>query len=81
MIDDDDRYQLDAQGNRVLIGLTVEETAEFFRLEDAIAESCPRSQLAGDDWSLPEDGRWLELFEKHESARRPFLNVDHKTKH
>ncbi|ABD87731.1 hypothetical protein [Rhodopseudomonas palustris] len=81
MIDDDDRYQLDAQGNRVLIGLTVEETAEFFELEDAIANSCPRSQHADDDWALPEDRRWLELFEKHESARRPFLNVGNKTRH
>ncbi|WP_331172945.1 hypothetical protein [Rhodopseudomonas sp.] len=81
MIDDDDRYQLDAQGHRVLIGLSFEETEEFFRLEEAIANSCPRSQLGGSDWSLPEDRRWLELFEKHESARRPFLNVDNKTRH
>ena len=33
MIDDDENFMLDADGNRVLIGLTVEETLEFDRLE------------------------------------------------
>ena len=79
--DDDDDYQIDAQGNRVLIGLSLEETEEFQRLEETIANSCPRSQIGGKDWALPEDQRWLELFEKHATAKRPFLNIDYKTQH
>jgi hypothetical protein len=77
--DDDDDYQIDAQGNRVLIGLSLEETEEFQRLEETIANSCPRPQVGDQDWALPEDRRWLELFEKHETAKRPFLNLDYKT--
>lgn len=81
IVDDDDAYQMDAFGNRVLIGLTPEETEEYLRLEEAIANSCPRPQAADQEWALPEDQRWLELYEKHESAKRPFLNIDYKTKH
>lgn len=78
MIKDDD-YELDSSGNRVLIGLTSEETAEFFRLEEIISKSAPA--LASDEaWYRPEDRRWLELYEKHESARRPFLKSS-KTMH
>ena len=81
MIKDDDAFQIDAKGNRVLIGLTAEETEEFFRLEEIIANSCPRPQLGEVDWVMPEDERWLELYEKHESARRPFMNAGNKTRH
>jgi hypothetical protein len=80
-IDDDEAYQIDAQGNRVLIGLSAAETEEFLRLEETIANSCPRPQVGDEDWALPEDRRWLELYEKHESAKRPFLNIGNKTRH
>jgi len=73
MIKDDDNYELDPSGNRVLIGLTSEETAEFFRLEEIISNSGPLPQISDEEWYRPEDRRWLELYEKHESARRPFL--------
>jgi hypothetical protein len=81
MIKDDDAFQIDAHGNRVLIGLSAAETEEFFRLEEVIANSCPRPQIGEVDWVMPEDERWLELYEKHESARRPFLNANNKTRH
>jgi hypothetical protein len=79
--DDDDDYQIDAQGNRVLIGLSLEETEEFQRLEETIANSCPRSQIGDQDWALPEDQRWTEMFEEHETAKRPFLNIDYRIRH
>ncbi|PZA09629.1 hypothetical protein DNX69_22970 [Rhodopseudomonas palustris] len=79
MIKDDD-YELDRFGNRVLIGLTAEETAEYFRLEEIIRKSMPLPQVTRNEWVRPEDCRWLELYEKHESARRPFLKSS-KTMH
>ncbi|RJF75036.1 hypothetical protein [Rhodopseudomonas palustris] len=78
MIKDDD-YVLDSSGNRVLIGLTADETAEFFRLDEIISKSGPPPSNA-EEWYRPEDRRWLELYEKHESARRPFLKSS-KTMH
>ncbi|KIZ38895.1 MULTISPECIES: hypothetical protein [Rhodopseudomonas] len=80
MINDDDNYALDPLGNRVLIGLSAEETAEFFRLEDEIGKTGLLPQISPDEWCRPEDRRWLELYEKHESARRPFLRSS-KTRH
>jgi hypothetical protein len=76
----DDDYELDPFGNRVLIGLSADETAEFFRLEEFIGKSAPLLQVDRDEWVRPEDRRWLELYEKHESARRPFLKSS-KTMH
>ena len=35
----DDNYVLDADGKRVLIGLTLDETIEFERLDEAILDS------------------------------------------
>jgi hypothetical protein len=34
---DDDSYVLDADGNRILIGLTLDETREFERLDELIS--------------------------------------------
>ncbi|MGX7741242.1 hypothetical protein [Rhodopseudomonas parapalustris] len=79
MIKDDD-YELDRFGNRVLIGLTAQETAEYFRLEEIIRKSMPLPETADNEWVRPEHSRWLDLYEKHESARRPFLKSS-KTMH
>jgi hypothetical protein len=75
----DDDYELDGSGNRVLIGLSSEETAEFFRLDEIISKSGPPLPDAEPSYQ-PENHRWLELYEKHESARRPFLKSS-KTMH
>lgn len=80
MIDDDNNYEIDAQGKRVLIGLSAEETAEFIRLDQAISNSKPLPQDSDAEWPHPLSGRWLELYEKHESAKRPFLKGS-KTRH
>jgi len=47
------RYFVDGNGNRVLIGLTIEETFEFETLDN-------RPAL--------DERRWLELYGKHDSA-------------
>lgn len=80
MLDDDDSYQLDACGRRVLIGLSADETAEFQRLDRAIDCSTSLPDIASDQWARAEDLRWLELYEKHRAARLPFLNAG-KTMH
>jgi hypothetical protein len=80
MIDDDDCYVIDAHGNPVLIGLSAEETEEYVRLDAIISESAPLLQDPMERWYGPRERRWLELYEKHETARRPFLKSS-KTRH
>lgn len=50
----------DAQGREILVGLTLDETAEF--IEDA------RNFLAGKRGSPRQEERYLELHEKHHLA-------------
>ncbi|MDB5514670.1 MAG: hypothetical protein JWQ17_1428 [Tardiphaga sp.] len=80
MADDEDSYEIDARGQRVLIGLSAEETEEFIRLDAAISEAGPLLQITMDEWHNPQEHRWLELYEKHETARRPFMKSS-KTRH
>jgi hypothetical protein len=80
MADDDDCYAIDAHGNTVLIGLSAEETEEFIRLDDAISENAAPQQDPMDRCYGPRECRWLELYEKHETAKRRFL-ISRKTKH
>jgi hypothetical protein len=48
MTDDEDDFVLDAAGNRVLIGLSLEETIEFEFLDDNIAaQSTTSAHLSG----------------------------------
>lgn len=79
MINDDDSYELNDHGIRVLIGLTVEETAEFIRLDGTIGHGRPPG-ISPERWAQAEDRRWFELYQKHENARRPFLPAG-KTRH
>jgi hypothetical protein len=80
MTDDDDFYAIDAFGNPVLIGLSAEETEEYIRLDATISENAPLLQNPMDRWYGPRERRWLELYEKHETARRRFLKSS-KTRH
>jgi len=80
MADDEDSYEIDALGNRVLIGLSAEETKEFMLLDALISEQGPLINITTDEWYHPQESRWLELYEKHETARRPFLKSS-KTRH
>lgn len=69
---DDDIYEHDEHGNRVLIGLTFAETEEFFQLDATIADPKTLPPLSADEWRSPDEKRWLELFEKHQAALPPF---------
>jgi hypothetical protein len=80
MADDNDSYEIDAAGNRVLIGLTVEETVEYIRLDAIISNTGPMTRNVTDEPYRPHERRWLELYEKHEDAKRPFLKSS-KTRH
>jgi len=77
---DDDSYVLDADGNRVLIGLTLQETREFERLDALIAALSSTPLVPTDDRRSQNERRWLVLYEKHQSALEPFLKTP-KTKH
>jgi hypothetical protein len=56
------RYFVDGNGNRVLIGLTVEETLEFETLD-----SQPNVDVRG-GLAAAQEQRWLELYNKHDGA-------------
>jgi hypothetical protein len=70
MASEDDSYTLDADGNRILIGLTLVETREFERLDELIL-----SLISDDNRSLAER-RWLALHDKHEAAIRIYLTTE-----
>jgi hypothetical protein len=59
---DDDGYVLDADGTRVLIGLTLRETREYLLLDELISDLS--SGPADDNRSL-----------KHEAAVRTYLST------
>jgi hypothetical protein len=80
MNDDDEKFVQDADGNRVLIGLTFEETCEFDRLEIHINATGPFSHISRDQWPSSEEKRWLQLWDKHEAARLLFEQIS-KTLH
>ena len=68
MARDDDSYVLDADGNRILIVLTLDETREFERLDELISNliSAP-----ADDSRSQKERRWLVLYDKHDASDGP----------
>ena len=69
----DDNYILDGDGNRILIGLTIEETREFERLDELISDL---SSAPTDDSRSISERRWLVLYDKHEPAVRAYLSIE-----
>jgi len=69
------RYFVDAQGNRVLIGLSLEETAEFEALDLAPTETVQivTETGMGKGAGAFDDVRWFELYSKHEGAWRAWI--------
>lgn len=65
------RYIVDDTGRRILVGLTIEETLEFEKLDGAAALSSNGMRVI---WNVRDAGperpehRWLELYSKHERA-------------
>ena len=68
---DDDNYVLDGDGNRILIGLTLDETREFERLDELMSNL---SFVPTDDSRSLNERRWLVLYDKHEAAVRLYLS-------
>jgi hypothetical protein len=67
----DDDYILDGDGNRILIGLTLDETREFERLDELMSNL---SFVPTDDGRSLTERRWLVLYDKHEAAVRIYLS-------
>ena len=69
----DDNYILDGDGNRVLIGLTLDETREFECLDELMSNV---SFVPTTDSRSLSERRWLVLYDKHEAAVRICLSVE-----
>ena len=69
----DDNYVLDADGKRVLIGLTLDETIEFEHLDEAILDSLSEE---ADEGRSRNEQRWLVLHDKHDAALRQYLSTE-----
>jgi len=68
----DDDYVVDAGGNRILIGLTADETREFERLDKLISEL---GSATTDDIHSLNERRWLVLYDKHEASVKIFISI------
>ena len=65
------RYYVDKSGRRVLVGLTIEETLEFEKLDNLTALDEADEDVVWTFDGLPattEEKRWRELYMKHEEA-------------
>ena len=69
----DESYVLDADGNRILVGLTLDETREFECLDELISNL---STAPTDDSRSINERRWLALYDKHEAAVRIYLSIE-----
>ena len=69
------RYFVDAEGKRVLIGLSLPETAEFEALDITSGETVQIAAEVGptDEVAAAGEARWLELYSKHEGAWRAWI--------
>jgi hypothetical protein len=66
----DENYILDANGKRILIGLTLDETREFERLDELIISLVPEQT---DELRSRNERRWLVLYDKNDAAVRLYL--------
>lgn len=69
------RYFVDRQGHRVLIGLSLDETAEFEALDlpSMNADHAVVEQGVSRGAAVAGEIRWLELYSKHEGAWRVWM--------
>ncbi|MGY4606936.1 hypothetical protein ACVW16_005348 [Bradyrhizobium sp. USDA 4474] len=69
------RYFVNAGGQRVLIGLTPEETVEFERLDGQSVANLEEVACAkGVLWRVTGELRWQELYAKHEGAWKTWID-------
>jgi len=71
------RYFVDRVGRRVLIGLTIEETLEFERLDNPPTPDESGNRVAWGEDGMPttitQEKRWLELYSKHDAAWKHWM--------
>lgn len=70
------RYFVDGEGQRVLIGLSLQETSEFERLDSRSVQD----EIDVNGRHRDETRRWSDLYTKHDSAWRDWIEqnrVDH----
>lgn len=70
-------WTTDAHGNRVLVGLSEQETGEYLAYQRDRAER-RRGGRAADSKAR---GRWLQLHEKHERARLAVIGAEVELRH
>jgi hypothetical protein len=66
-----ERYHLDNNGRRVLVGLTSAETREFETLDALAPSDSSGDRLAwtfGGEPTTGREKRWLQLYTKHDEA-------------
>jgi hypothetical protein len=68
----DDNYVLDADGKRILIGLTLDETREFERLDELILDS---GSEPTEERNSRNERRWLVFYDKHDVAVRGHISM------
>jgi len=71
------RYYVDNSGQRVLVGLTFDETDEFEKLDDRLGRDKHSDHLGENPeaaLSRCAEQRWQELYAKHEAAWKTWLN-------
>jgi hypothetical protein len=72
----DDNYVLDADGKRILIGLSLDETREFERLDEMILDS---NSSPTDERNSRYERRWLVLYDRHDTAVRRYISTQNAT--
>jgi hypothetical protein len=68
------RYFVDSHGDRVLIGLSLQETAEFESLDGDHGSGDGRDRIEdGVPSTPPRKTRWLDLYSKHDAAWKAWI--------
>jgi hypothetical protein len=67
-------YTLDRMGRRVLVGLSLDETSEFERLDVSIPHGRKPFSASAIVPLEPAEIRWLELYRKHRAAFEAMQN-------
>ena len=72
-----ERYTIDENGRRVLVGLTSAETQEFETLDSLSPSDSSGNRIAwtfGGEPTTNREKRWLQLYTKHDEAWKILKN-------
>jgi hypothetical protein len=74
-----ERYNIDENGRRVLVGLTSAETQEFETLDSFPPSDISGNRIAwtfGGEPTTNREKRWLQLYTKHDEAWKTLKNAN-----